>query len=679
MREPPPSQPPPSDSPVELGSKEAAASVLDGLDEEQRAAVLAPLGPLRILAGAGTGKTRSITHRIAYYHHLGEAPSCQVLAVTHSRRAAAEMRERLERLGVVGATAATFHAAARRQLVTHWASTGLPGEKLQQLDPRDRFGMLRQVLGHVLGKPAGQIATEQVRDLGVELSWAAVRCLTPESYGSAAISAGRGIGLDPAVVASCYQQFRDLKRTRKVLDFDDLLDACANVFEQVPTAFSAFAAQHRHFVVDEYQDTDPAQQRLLRAWLGGRQSICVVGDPHQAIYAFKGADPNLINAFPAWRSGGATVSLVRDYRSTPQVVAVANRIVGAAAAGELVGQQPHGPEPTLAVHPDDEAEALGLVDTVRSLLGKGVPAEEIAVLHRFNAQALPLRAALLQAGIATSIGDEERFFERSEVRRALSAFAQRSRQDEDADALSLMAEVLSSQGFDPKKPPVEFGGPRERHDGQVEVLRLLGSFPEAVRAGAATASAELVRRAEQERVPTSEVGVSVLTLHKAKGLEWDAVILPRMTDGSLPASMARTPEQRAEERRLFYVGITRARRYLHLSHATTWSGKPSRPSPYLSLVRPPPPPATSTSTTRHEPANLRRQPTTPSAKAGTKKPLPPTSPGASPRWPVGQRVVHDRFGMGTVTAVHGNSVSVDFGATYGIRIVSTTTRKMAKL
>lgn len=657
---------------MDPGRPESAASVLEGLDEEQRAAVLAPLGPLRILAGAGTGKTRSITHRIAYYHHLGEAPAAQVLAVTHSRRAAAEMRERLERLGVAGASAATFHAAARRQLITHWNATGLPGEKLQQIDSRDRFGMLRQVLGHVLGKPAGQIATDQVRDLGAELSWAAVRCLTPETYGGAAAAAGRGIGLDPAAVASCYKEFRDLKRSRQVLDFDDLLDACANLFEQAPAAFTAFAAKHRHFVVDEYQDTDPAQQRLLRAWLGDRQSICVVGDPHQAIYAFKGADPNLIDAFPAWCGGGITVSLVRDYRSTPQVVAVANRIVRAAAAGALVGQQPDGPEPTLDVHADDEAEALALVDTVRSLLDKGVPPEEIAVLHRFNAQALPLRTALLQAGIATSIGEEERFFERSEIRRALSAFAQRSREDEESDALEVMTAVLSSQGFDPQNPPAELGGPRERHDGQAELLRLVASLSASARAGAAAASAELARRADQERVPTSEAGVSVLTLHKAKGLEWEAVILPRMTDGSLPASMARTPEQRDEERRLFYVGVTRARRYLHLSHATTWNGKPSRPSPYLALVRPPPPPAPRPPSTKKAPKQVVKP-------GGPKTGSASTTAQVSLRWPVGQRVIHDRFGMGTVTAVHGASVSVDFGATYGTRIVSVTTRKMAKL
>lgn len=356
--------------------------------------MLAPLGPLRIPAGAGTGETRSITHRVAHHHHLGEAPASQVLAVRHSRRAAAEMRERLERLGVGSATAASFHAAARRQLITHWELIGLPGDKLQQLDARNRFGMLRQVLGKVVGKPPGQISSDQVRDLGAELSWAAVRCLAPQTYAAAASTSGRGIDLDPAVVANCFKKFRGLKRPRKVLDFDDLLDECANLLEHAPTASAAFAAKHRHFIVDEYQDTDPAQQRLLLTWMGDRQSICVVGDPHQAIYAFKGADPNLINAFPEWRACSTTVSLVRDYRSTPQVVAVANRIVRAAAGGALIGQQQDGLEPTLAVYPDDESEAAGLVDTVRGLLGKDVPPEEIAVLHRVNAQALPMRTAV---------------------------------------------------------------------------------------------------------------------------------------------------------------------------------------------------------------------------------------------------------------------------------------------
>jgi len=197
------------------------------------------------------------------------------------------------------------------------------------------------------------------------------------------------------------------------------------------------------------------------------------------------------------------------------------------------------------------------------------------------------RTALLQAGLVTSIGDEERFLDRPEVSRALSAFAQRSRLDEHTEPLALLTEILSSQGFDAENPPNELCGPRERHDGQAELLRLISSLPAAARTGAAAASEKLSRRAEQERVPTSEAGVSVLTLDKAKGLEWEAVILPRMTDGSLPASMARTPAQQEEERRLFYVGATRAPRYLHFSHATTWNGKPSRPSPYLSLVRPP--------------------------------------------------------------------------------------------
>lgn len=518
--------------------------------------------------------------------------------------------------------------------------------------------MLRSVLSQVLGKHSGQVAAELVRDLGGELSWAMVRCLTPETYPGAAQAAGRGIDLDPLRVADCFRQFRALKRKRQVLDFEDLLDGCASLLEQ--RSDSVVPRRYRHFVVDEYQDTDPAQQRLLRAWLGAGTSICVVGDPHQAIYAFKGADPSLIGQFVTWQPGAVSISLVRDYRSTPQVVAVANRIVRATADTALVGQEPPGPEPTLDVYPDEESEVVGVVSSVQALLQQGLVPEQIAVLHRFNAQALPLRTALLSAGIATAIGDEDRFFDLSEVRQIMAALERESRRAPDEDALPALGRILAEHGFDASNPPPEFGGPRERHDNQAALLRLVETLPAGGRSSVEAAAKELTRRAEQERVPTSEVGVSVLTLHKAKGLEWDAVILPRMTDGSLPASMARTPEEQEEERRLFYVGVTRARRFLYLSYANTRNGYATRPSPFVTLLRPPAAAVTATKSTT--------------------KPLPTVAPHPNAsRWPVGQRVLHDQFGIGTVTATEAMAVVVDFGATYGSQRVLLSTRKMTRI
>ena len=663
----PPVEPPAKPLPPAPGDPRQAASMLDGLDEEQLRAVHAPLGPVRILAGAGTGKTRSITHRIAYYHHLGEAPAHQVLAVTHSRRAAAEMRERLEVLGAGATTASTFHAAAGRQLRMHWSLTGLPGEHLTQLLGPERFALVRSVLGQVTNRPGPKVASDLVRDLADELSWAAVRCLTPATYPAAAEAATspRSIDLDRRVIADCLRLFKETKTRRAVLDFDDLLEACATLIEQKPQAAEAIRDRFQHFVVDEYQDTDPAQQRLLQAWLGQRKSICVVGDPHQAIYAFKGADPSLLARFTDTHRRAVSVSLIRDYRSTPQIVAVANRIVRAKSGSALIGQQSAGPEPTLLVYPDEDSEALGLVTTIKGLLSKGVAAGQIAVLHRFRAQALPLRTALLAAGIPTATGEEDRFFARAEIRRALAAFTVAGKNEPEAAPLALMSQVLTEQGFAPQRPPAELGEPYERHQAQVVLLSLVETLPLEHRSSVAATDQELGRRVEQERVPASTVGVSVLTLHTAKGLEWDAVILPRMTQGSLPASMARTAEQQEEERRLFYVGVTRARQFLHLSHARTRNGSSSRPSPYLQLLHASPPPTS----------------TTP-GKAKPTQDVPPKAPSkvrSHSRWPVGRRISHDQFGVGTVCDSTNNWVTVEFGAPHGTKCITAATRKMTLL
>jgi DNA helicase-2/ATP-dependent DNA helicase PcrA len=637
-----------------------AEEVLASLDDEQRAAVVAPIGPVRILAGAGTGKTRALTHRIAYQHHMGTAPTGHVLAVTHSNRAAREMRERLQKLGVDSATAATFHAAALHQLREFWSRTELPGPGPQVLDDRGRSAELRAALTRVTRAQPG---ADQVRDLGSEVTWAAARRLSADDYEQQVRQVDRRSSLAPSVVAACLRQYARRKRDQEVLDFDDLLRETARLLEQDPEVALIVRGQHRHLLVDEYQDTDPAQQRLLGAWMGEGRSLCVVGDPNQSIYGFKGAEPGLIEGFTTQFADAVTVALVRDYRSTPQVVALANRIVAAPAATALVGQQPPGPEPSLTVHQEEEDETAALVERTRGLLADGVPVTEVAVLHRYHVQGVPIRAALLGAGVpVVRLKDDEKFFQTPAVRAALRSMA---RHDAAAEGLEALQGVLRQQGFDHDRPP-EDGLQLDRHELLAALLQLARALPQERRTTSADLLAELNRQADQERDPTPTPGVTVGTIHAAKGLEWDAVLLPRMTDGSLPASFAKTPQQQAEEERLFYVAITRARRHLHLSRAEHAGGRSNRPSPFLDVLSP-------------VPSQPQRTPALPTSggrpSPSPRAPRPPTAPP----WRVGERVLHDTYGMGKVVSHQPGAAVVDFGGSYGKRVIKATTRKMARL
>ena len=638
-----------------------AEEVLAALDEEQRAAVVAPVGPVRILAGAGTGKTRALTHRIAYQHHIGAAPTQQVLAVTHSSRAARELRERLAVLGAGSATAATFHAMALSQLREFWSRTALPGERPELLDDRGRNAELRAALTRVL---RGQPSPDQVRDLAGELTWAAARRVDADEYEQHVRQADRRSSLEPDVVAQCLRHYTRRKRDQQVLDFDDLLREAADFLERDPDVATKVRALYLHLLVDEYQDTDPAQQRLLDAWLGDRTSICVVGDPQQSIYGFKGAEPGLIERFTVRFPASTTVALVRDYRSTPQVVAVANRIIAAPPATALVGQQPPGPEPRMTVHEEEQGETAALVQQVEELMGMGLPPTEIAVLHRYHAQGVPIRSGLLAANVpVVRLKDDDKFFQSAVVRAVVQALG---RVDAEDDGLAALQQVLAQQGFDAGRPPAD-GLKLDRHEVLAALLQLVRALPQERRATTDALLVELRRQSAEEGDPSHQLGVTVGTIHAAKGLEWDAVLLPRMTDGSLPASFARTPGQRAEERRLFYVAVTRARRHLQLSRAERSESRSNRPSPFLDNLRPAPvqpSPATAVTATNRRPGSAR----------------PPVSHAAAPPpWAVGQRVLHDSYGVGQVVAHIPGAAVVDFGGSYGKRHIKATTRKMAKL
>ncbi|MBO3094397.1 ATP-dependent helicase [Cellulomonas dongxiuzhuiae] len=643
-------------------TRTAADRVLADLDDRQAAAVVAPPGPVRIMAGAGTGKTRTITHRIAYQHVTGAVPADVVLAVTHSAKAAGEMRDRLARLGAGSVQARTFHAAAMRQLRYFWRATGLPGEGPVLLDVDGRgayYRYLRGALGVTLRTSAADVDAALVTDLATELAWAAARDLTADTYADAAQAAGRRPGMSLATVTGAMRRYTTAKRAAGVLDFADLLAVCARMLEEHEEVATEVRRQYASFVVDEYQDTDPAQQRLLDAWLGDRDRLAVVGDARQAVYAFKGADTSLLRDFTVRFPHAVTVDLVQDYRSTPQVVAAANRLMAGrpeASGPALVGMLGDGPAPVVERCADEDDEDARIVATVRGWLDAGVPVEEIAVLHRFNAQAVKLTAALRDAGVPVVAGDGSAYFARREVAQVLTLLRRRAAQAPDDDARPALDDALAQAGYDPEAPPDGTGAARERWDALDALRALVASLPQALTRTVRALSADLDRRAAEDHVPPGRGAVTVTTIHKAKGLEWDACLLARATAGSLPSVYATTGPELAEERRLAYVAITRARRHL----VATWAadrpgGRPARPSPYLDALDPAP----------VRPA--RRVRDVPSPRRA--------SASASP-FTAGQRVTHDRHGLGKVVDVRGSNVTVDFGSG-GRRTVTADGRLVA--
>ncbi|MCW2501173.1 MAG: ATP-dependent helicase [Frankiales bacterium] len=557
-------------------------ALLDALDPEQRAAAAAVSGPVCVLAGAGTGKTRTITHRAAYAVQTGAVPAGALLAVTFTARAAGEMRTRLRQLGAEGVQARTFHSAAMKQLAYFWpkAVGGAPPSLLT-----NKFQLVANAAARARLRPGAS----EIRDLLSEIEWATCTLTTPEDYVGRA--AGRTPPFPAADVAAVYAAYRDLKTAQGLADFDDMLLYTAGILEEHADVAEEFRARYRSFVVDEYQDVTPLQQRLLDAWLGGRDDLCVVGDAQQTIYSFTGATPSFLLGFRARYPAATEVRLVRDYRSTPQVVELANGVLASVPDKlELKAQRPPGPAPAFEEHPDEAAEATAVARRCTQLIASGVAAGDIAVLYRINAQSAAYEAALSDAGVPYVLRGGERFFERPEVREAVLLLRGQARAVDDLPAAlpDAVASVLAVRGWS-AQPPAGSGAVRERWESLAALHRLAVDFA-AQHAEAALPAfvAELEERAAAQHAPSVD-GVTLASLHAAKGLEWDAVFLVGLVDGTLPLVHADTPEQVEEERRLLYVGVTRAREHLSLSWALARSpgGRATRrPSRFLDgLVR----------------------------------------------------------------------------------------------
>ncbi|WP_344804800.1 ATP-dependent DNA helicase UvrD2 [Microlunatus ginsengisoli] len=583
--------------------------ILAALDPEQREVASTLRGPVAVIAGAGTGKTRAITHRIAYGVATGVYRPTSVLAVTFTTRAAGELRGRLQRLGVTGVQARTFHSAALRQAQYFW--------------PRAYGSELPRVLENKMSLVADsanrlrvQVDTPRLRDLVSEISWAKVSNVAPEDYARLAGQHHRSVSsMDPETVGRVFESYEATKRSRERIDFEDILLCAAALIAEHPQVAEQVRATYRHFVVDEYQDVSPLQQALLDLWRGDRSDVCVVGDPAQTIHSFAGAQASYLTGFARRHRDATVIRLVRDYRSTPQVVGVANQVMDAGVrsgtAVRLQAQQPAGPAVEFASAPDEQAEAGQIADWLSRLAQPtadrpGIEYREMAVLFRINANSPALEQALADRGIPYLVRGGERFYERPEVRQALLTLRNEARAldaDGGGDVLEQVKAVLGTLGWT-EQPPNSAGAVRERweslaalvsvaEDLVAEARATAGTLLEAGSTGSpaidlAAVSAELDRRADAQHVPAAQ-GVTLGTIHAAKGLEWDAVALYGMQEGSLPFVLATTPEELAEERRLLYVGITRARSRLRLSWSLTRNGGGStrRPSRFLDAVLPP--------------------------------------------------------------------------------------------
>jgi DNA helicase-2/ATP-dependent DNA helicase PcrA len=534
-----------------------AEDLLAGLDPEQRVAAETLLGPVCLLAGAGTGKTRAITHRVAYGVASGVYPPSRVMALTFTTRAAGELKSRLRALGAAGVQARTFHSAALAQLSYFWPQL-VGGTLPRVLDSKARL------LAQAAEAVGVRVDTAALRDLAAEIEWRKVSGLSLEQYEERAIRRALPDSLDPHRATAVQRSYEELKDARRQLDFEDVLLATIGMIEEEPRVAQHVREQYRFFVVDEYQDVSPLQQQLLGAWLGDRRDVCVVGDASQTIYSFAGARADYLLDFGARYPDAAVIRLERNYRSVPGVIAAANRLMrDKPGALTLVASRPAGGEPELERYPTEQAEARSIADDVAARIGAGEKARDIAVLYRINSQSAVFESAFAERGIACAVRGSARFFDRREVKEAMMMLRAAALTMSQEPLFKTVSDVLRSLGWSQQAPEAA-GAVRDRW----ESLDTLMGLAEEAPAGTTLPQfvEDLAERAAAQHEPTMDA-VTLATLHSAKGLEWERVYLAGLSEGYVPISYAKTPAAIEEERRLLYVGITRARSALHLSWA----------------------------------------------------------------------------------------------------------------
>jgi DNA helicase II / ATP-dependent DNA helicase PcrA len=551
--------------------------ILTGLDPEQLAVVTAIRGPVCVIAGAGTGKTRVITNRIAYAINAGVTDPTKVLALTFTARAAGEMRARLRTLGVPNVAARTFHSAALKQLLYFWPYS-FGGQFPTLLTTKS--GFISQAIERAEIAIPAQAAS--LREIASEIEWAKVLEISPDNYQAEAIAAKRSIRLPNSksatenleIIAKVYEAYESLKKQERTLDFEDILLLTVGMLEEDRGVRERVRDQYRFFTVDEYQDVSPLQQRLLNIWLGNREEICVVGDAAQTIYSFAGATSNFLLTFKNRFPNAQTYRLSRGYRSTPEIINTANQILRSANlisdhGNELSSANSHGDKPLINGFNTSSEEIAFVVNSVVANIKAGADSSDIAILARTNAQLDQIKSALNNSKVASQIRSGERFFDRVDVRDAMRVIRSASvLPPEGGDWYEDLVSVLRPFG-DADYVSAFLRLAREMQEGSIEVdsADLSSSGNLKIKSSMRTFLRELEDRAEQNNPPTLP-GVTLSTLHSAKGLEWNHLYLIGLSDGLLPMS---NNNDLNEERRLFYVGVTRAKQSIQI----TYAGKPS--------------------------------------------------------------------------------------------------------
>jgi DNA helicase-2/ATP-dependent DNA helicase PcrA len=540
--------------------------ILAALDDEQRAVALASRGPVCVIAGAGTGKTRAITHRIAYAASIGVMDPQKVLALTFTARAAGEMRVRLRSLGVPTVAARTIHSAALKQLLYFWPQV-FGGRAPDLLTTKTGF-ITQAITRADLQGTLSITSRDLMRDIASEIEWAKSSQVVPEDYVNESSKRTQKPRINPEQIAQVYSAYMSLMKQERAMDFEDVLLLTAAMLEEEREVRERVQDQYRYFTIDEYQDISPLQQRVINSWLGSRQELCVVGDPAQTIYSFAGATTVFLNTFTQRFPDAEVIRLTSGYRSTPEITLMANTVLRSASMGqELVAQNDHGAKPSIASYKDESAEIAGVVKDIGALLSEGAPAQEIAILARTNGQLNSIEKAIAAAGLPYQVRNNERFFDRTDVREFLKGVR--------------TASVIPTEGvywLDELRTlaqPFITGSSIDGIAGLLHLARELDADDSFAPKNLRAYLREVEDRVQQNNPPTMPV-LTLATLHAAKGLEWERVFLIGVSESILPFESGNTgPENQSaidEERRLFYVGITRAKKDLRMSYR----GEPSR-------------------------------------------------------------------------------------------------------
>jgi DNA helicase-2/ATP-dependent DNA helicase PcrA len=553
----------------------SAEQVLEGLDPNQKVAAQSLVGPTVILAGAGTGKTRTITHRIAYGIATGHFAANRVLALTYTNRAAGELRARLRQLGVGTVSVRTFHAAALAQLEYFWPQlVGVPAPSI--LDSKAKL------IGQVAKAMSINLDQAALRDLASEIEWRKYSMLSMEEYALLADSRAQVAGLSFAKNLEIQQGYEQEKIRMQRLDWEDVLILTLGLLKAEPRALSHVQSQYRFFTVDEYQDISPLQHALLDQWLGSHAELCVVGDPNQTIYSFTGASSEFLRSFPDRFPGATVVDLITNYRSSKQIVAFANRLTSdSALGGDLEAAGGAGTAPTIDSFDSTLAQAKEVAKAINEAIQAGVPRSDIAVLYRINSQSEELERALDDLGIAYQLRGGERFFARPEIRTAVQLIRAEALSPSGKPLDHAVSDIVRSLGWQQQRPTQQ-GAVASKWEALNALLSMVDELPEG--SGIKEFALELADRAHSQHEPTQEA-VTLSTIHAAKGLEWPMVFIIGLNEGYLPITYAKTDAAIQEEKRLLYVGITRAKAQLRLSFVNQDKGRERTASRFISLLQ----------------------------------------------------------------------------------------------